>query len=211
MTDSVVTSPSGSDGTCVNSFFYLSGMRSLISGEKKTLFEYPPFEFTWRRTCNWNRFWRSVLREREVTCWGFAKMLPPFPPSPVVHPPSDSQGASVWVPPLPSLTGRPARWLCCPSPGASWRRGAQGGWRKTRSSAARTCHLRGQETVKRRTATSANRSRWRSKRLRNTHRSDGRPSPPWPGPEVGPFGSWSRSFLKSVRRWATGHPGERGF
>ena len=106
--------------------------------DKWTTLKPPPSQFTTRgiQVCNClcpaeGRYGKAPpLRHR------FPKSPPPkkcvLPQIPLCIP---------LLPSAPSLTGQPARWLCCPSPVASWRQGALGEWRRARSSAARMNHL----------------------------------------------------------------------
>lgn len=72
---------------------------------------------------------------------GVTSHNPPHPPLLCVLPLTPPAPCDPFVTP-PLLTGQPVHWLCCPSPGASWRQGALGGWRTARSSAAQMNHLR---------------------------------------------------------------------
>lgn len=65
---------------------------------------------------------------------------------PLIHPHSPDPPSHTHPQPRPDppgLTAQPARWPCCPSPGASSHLAALGDWRKRPHAAARTHHLGG--------------------------------------------------------------------
>lgn len=179
-------------------------MRWLIPGERKS--EYPPFEFAWRRPRDWTAW--SAFYTRKVTCWGFAKMLPPPSPCPA---PLPCCASSLRLPACTSLDGTPpsldgllvgcaARVLRLHDVGE-----LRGGGERL------------DPQLLERVIWEGGRNRWtgrglsRPKPAWSTHQSGGTLTPPWPGPEAAPSGSWSHSFLKSVRRSAANRPGETRF
>lgn len=126
----------------------------------------------------------------------------PLPPPPVVHPPLR---LPAWIsgapPPLP-------HWTACslavlPESCGFMTSGSSGGVEKGSTLSCSNVSS-GRRTGNGEKADDNSRSRRRWK----THRSGGRPSPPWRGPEVVPSGWWSHSSLTSVRRSATSRPGE---
>lgn len=141
MTDSVVTSPSGiSEGSCVKLSIFLACVPWFQ--DKRTTLKHPPSNlqqgepvfvifYAQLKICS-RQDKTHLLRHH------FPKIQSLPPP---VHSPSGPLRVSL-ISSAPSLTVQPAHWLCCPSPGASWRQGALGEWRKTRSSAAQMYHLR---------------------------------------------------------------------
>ena len=142
MTDSVVTSPSGiSEGSCVKLSIYRACVHRFQ--DKWTTLKHPPSNLQLQESVC------VILCAQLKICCRQDKTRPPrhhfpkFNPSllhPLVHPPSSPPARPSHFP-APSLTVQPAHWLCCPSPGASWRQGALGEWRKTRPSAAQMNHL----------------------------------------------------------------------